>query len=156
MIHVVIYFLVGRLFVNKSIPRSFNELEETIQFVNEGGWWKPNKCKTGQEVAIIVPYRDGKDDLLVLLRHLNPILRRQQINYRWFLIEQVDKYPFNKAKLMNIGYVLSKKYKTYTCFIFHDANFLATNDHNLYDCPTSPRHMSPFNYVLPYNLFVVE
>ena len=64
----------------------------------------------------------------------------------------MDHYPFNKAKLSNIGYKESQTFDNYRCFIFHDADFLAADDRNRYDCPTSPRHMSPacekFNYEL--------
>jgi len=44
--------------------------------------------------------------------------------------------------LMNIGFVEASKLGVSDCFIFHDVDLLPQNDHNLYTCPTQPRHMS--------------
>ena len=43
---------------------------------------------------------------------------------------------------MNIGFIESLRFYDYDCFIFHDVDLLPENDHNLYWCPTMPRHMS--------------
>ena len=157
-IYIFISIAVGRLFVNKTIPKSFEEIETNLKFVNQGGWWEPIHCKAPKKVAIIIPYRNRKNNLMVTLRHLHPILKRQQISYRIYLVEQVDTYPFNKGKLLNIGYEVSKRYGNYSCIVFHDADFLPTNDENYYDCPTSPRHMSPavelFGYKQQYGAFL--
>ena len=137
------FLIVGRLYVNKSIPSSYDEIEPLISFVNHGGWYKPNDCTSIKNIAIIIPYRDRKENLMVLLRHLNPILKRQKISYQVYIVEQVDKFPFNKGKLLNIGYSLAKQNGSFNCFVFHDADFLLADDRNRYDCPASPRHMSP-------------
>merc|ERR1712150_138617 len=43
---------------------------------------------------------------------------------------------FNRASLMNIGYVESNCIDSgYTCFIFHDVDLLPEDDRNLYVCP---------------------
>lgn len=58
---------------------------------------------------------------------------------------------FNRAKLMNIGYVEAKKQYNWQCVIFHDIDLFPEDDRNLYTCPDEPRHMSiavdKFNYV---------
>ena len=138
------FISVGRITIQKDIPNSYDEIEPFISFVNHGGWWKPDHCTPEKKIAIIIPYRARQENLLVLLRHLNPILKRQQLHYQIFVVDQVDKFPFNKGKLLNIGYKIAKKLnESFNCFIFHDADFLAANDKNRYDCPTSPLHMSP-------------
>lgn len=57
---------------------------------------------------------------------------------------------FNRAMLMNVGYVEALKERPFDCFIFHDVDLLPENDRNLYTCPEQPRHMSvavdKFNY----------
>ncbi|KAH9638925.1 hypothetical protein HF086_013824 [Spodoptera exigua] len=63
--------------------------------------------------------------------------------------------PFNRAKLMNVGYVESQRLEpNFTCFIFHDIDLLPTDTRNLYSCTTQPRHLSAavdvFKYKLPY------
>ncbi|XP_047361920.1 beta-1,4-N-acetylgalactosaminyltransferase bre-4-like isoform X2 [Vespa velutina] len=61
---------------------------------------------------------------------------------------------FNRAMLMNVGYVEALKERTFDCFIFHDVDLLPEDDRNLYTCPEQPRHMSvavdKFRYKLPY------
>ena len=56
---------------------------------------------------------------------------------------QLDKDPFNRAALFNVGFVESLRLdKRFDCFIFTDVDLLPEDDRNFYDCPTSPRHMS--------------
>lgn len=50
--------------------------------------------------------------------------------------------PFNRAMLMNVGFVEALKLYNYDCFIFHDVDLLPEDDRNLYSCPEQPRHMS--------------
>lgn len=57
--------------------------------INPGGWWRPPQCHYRHHVAIIIPYRDREHHLLVLLAHLHPLLQRQQLYYRIFVVEQV-------------------------------------------------------------------
>ena len=58
-------------------------------FVKRGGHSSPKDCKSYQKVAIIVPYRDRMHHLKILLNRLHPMLYKQQIEYRIFLVEQV-------------------------------------------------------------------
>lgn len=67
---------------------------------------------------------------------------KQQLEYRIFLIEQVAKGKFNRAALLNVGYIESKKLGDWDCFIFHDIDLLPMDDRNLYNCYEQPRHMS--------------
>ena len=62
---------------------------------------------------------------------------------------------FNRAKLLNIGYVESQHDIQWRCFTFHDVDLIPEDDRNLYTCPfNNPRHLSrgvdKFKYVLPY------
>jgi hypothetical protein len=58
--------------------------------------------------------------------------------------------PFNRAMLMNVGFVEALKLYNYDCFIFHDVDLLPEDDRNLYTCPEQPRHMSVAVDVLRY------
>ena len=58
--------------------------------------------------------------------------------------------PFNRAMLMNVGFVEALKLYNYDCFIFHDVDLLPENDQNLYTCLEQPRHMSVAVDVLEY------
>ena len=64
---------------------------------------------------------------------------------------QQDSFPFNRAALMNIGFLEAKKMADYGCYAFHDVDNLPANINNVYSCPSQqPRHMSvaveKFNY----------
>ncbi len=55
-----------------------------------GGSWEPKDCHARHRVAIIIPYRDRRTHLAILLYHLHPILKRQLLSYRIYVIEQVS------------------------------------------------------------------
>ncbi|KAF6730979.1 Beta-1,4-galactosyltransferase 2 [Oryzias melastigma] len=61
---------------------------------------------------------------------------------------------FNRAKLLNIGYMEAQKDGEYDCFIFSDVDLIPMDDRNLYHCYDQPRHfaiaMDKFGFRLPY------
>jgi N-terminal region of glycosyl transferase group 7 len=54
-----------------------------------GGEWRPPGCTAITRLAVIIPCRDRDQHLRILLRHLIPILQRQQVHFRIFVVEQV-------------------------------------------------------------------
>jgi hypothetical protein len=62
-----------------------------------------------QNIAFIIPYRNRTDNLKVFLNNMHPYLTRQKINYGIYLIEPVASVTFNRALLMNIGFLESQK-----------------------------------------------
>jgi len=133
------------------------EKEMSIEFngwVSKGGSWKPNECQTRIKMALIIPFRNRYEQLSIFVRHMHPMLKRQNLDYRIFVIEQTGNDPFNRAILLNIGYKEALKFDQYECFIFHDVDLIPEDDRNEYSCPTSPRHLSAavdiFLYRLPY------
>ena len=61
-----------------------------------------------------------------------------------------DDGPFNRAMLMNVGFIEALKLYSYDCFIFHDVDLIPEDDRNLYTCSEQPRHMSVAVDVLEY------
>lgn len=143
-------FAGGKIVPVKSPVPTVQELEQRFTWLKRGGHWYPDSCKVQNKVAIIVPFRCRGEHLLLFLQHMHPFLKRQQLDYRIFIIEQDGDGPFNRAMLMNVGFVEALKIDSYDCFIFHDIDLLPEDDRNLYTCPTQPRHMSAavdiFNY----------
>ncbi|KAL5288000.1 hypothetical protein ACFFRR_008691 [Megaselia abdita] len=119
-----------------------------------GGYFRPRNCTSKDKVAIIVPFRDRYAHLPIFLKNIHPFLMRQQIEYKIFIVEQTNGLNFNRAALMNVGYLEASKMKRWDCFIFHDIDLLPLDDRNYYNCPDQPRHMSGavdvFDYKLPY------
>ncbi|XP_047031601.1 beta-1,4-N-acetylgalactosaminyltransferase bre-4 [Helicoverpa zea] len=143
------------------IPADKNDLELDVvekryPEVQWGGRYTPPNCTAKHKVAIIVPYRDRQQHLAVFLNHMHPFLMKQQIEYGIFIVEQAGSKQFNRAKLMNVGFVESQKLEPggFQCFIFHDIDLLPLDTRNLYSCTRQPRHMSAsidtLNFKLPY------
>jgi hypothetical protein len=66
-------------------------------------------AKSLQNIAFIIPYRNRSDNLRVFLNNMHPYLTKQKINYGIYLIESVENVMFNRALLMNIGFLESQK-----------------------------------------------
>ncbi|CAG5110146.1 Oidioi.mRNA.OKI2018_I69.chr2.g4578.t1.cds [Oikopleura dioica] len=112
-------------------------------------------------VAIIIPFRDEAKaktrtrHLQYLLQYMIPVLKRQQLHFRFYIINQLPGAPFNRAKLLNIGFVEAlKDDSTMDCFVFHDVDLVLENDRCLYSCDGYPNHYSvaidKFRYRVPY------
>jgi len=147
--------LRGRLHVNQEsvILKQIKYKDQWLSDVKNGGFWSPQECQARTKVAIIIPFRNREKHLPVLLRHLHPVLQRQRLDYRIFVIKQVDRYPFNKGKLLNAGFIESQEYDSYRCFVFHDIDLIPEDDRNDYGCPSGPRHMCPAVSKFDYKLF---
>lgn len=115
---------------------------ELAPLLKPGGSFQPHDCIPKDHVAIVVPFRDRYAHLAVFLRNIHPFLMKQHIAYRIFLIEQTNGRAFNRAALMNIGFLEALKIYPWDCFIFHDVDLLPLDNRNLYTCPRQPRHMS--------------
>lgn len=134
---------VGRVPVVKSPAPTVRQLEERFNWLEAGGHWAPDFCRAAKSVAIVVPFRCRGEHLLLFLQHMHPFLKRQQLDYTIFIIEQEGDKPFNRAMLMNVGFKEALKTRQFDCFIFHDIDLLPEDDRNVYSCPLGqPRHMS--------------
>ncbi|XP_063302611.1 beta-1,4-galactosyltransferase 4-like isoform X2 [Pelobates fuscus] len=107
----------------------------------EYGMYRPESCQAQQKVAIIIPFRNRERHLLYMLNHLHPFLQRQQLEYGIYIIHQARNEKFNRAKLLNVGYLEALKEMQWDCFIFHDVDLLPENDFNLYLCDTEPKQL---------------
>jgi len=54
-----------------------------------GGEWRPAVCEANTHLAVIIPCRDRDVHLRILLRHFIPVLQRQLVHFRIFVVEQV-------------------------------------------------------------------
>ncbi|XP_077966947.1 beta-1,4-galactosyltransferase 4-like isoform X1 [Styela clava] len=111
-----------------------------------GGKYAPKHCRPRFKLAIIIPLRGRIRQLRVLLAHMHPIWQRQQLDYTVYVMWQSGKHLFNKAKIMNAGFLEASKDRKYDCYVFHDVDMLLENDECLYWCPTedNPRSLSVY------------
>jgi len=153
--------LLGNVRVILKEPPSLAGIGRIHSDLALGGRSKPASCRSKDRVAIIVPFRDREEHLRTFLYNILPFLKRQQIEFNIFVIEQGSaskEEPFNRAMLFNVGFMEASKRGEFDCFIFHDVDLIPENDYNLYNCPQQPRHMSvavdKMKYKLPYrNIF---
>ncbi|KAH7958562.1 hypothetical protein HPB49_002654 [Dermacentor silvarum] len=132
---------IGNIPVRMDVP-SLEAVENEFPEVMKGGRFRPKECTSRHRVAILVPYRNRAEHLKIFIYNLHKVLSRQQIDYGVFVIEQGDDAGFNRAKLLNVGYVESTALYDYQCFVFHDVDMVPLDDRNVYTCPEQPRHMS--------------
>ena len=85
------------------------------------------------KLGIIVPYRDRPQQLKRFIKHMGEYLT--DLDCQIFIIEQSDDKPFNRGKLLNVGY-------KFACdsgcdyFVFHDVDMLPEDvDYSYTDKP---------------------
>ncbi|XP_029956088.1 beta-1,4-galactosyltransferase 4-like isoform X2 [Salarias fasciatus] len=119
---------------------TLNDVVTENEKVREGEY-EPPDCAARQSVAILIPFRNRERHLVYFLHHLHPFLQRQQLHYAIYVINQAGNVTFNRAKLLNIGYLEALKDYSWDCFILHDVDLIPENDHNLYVCEDQPKHL---------------
>lgn len=130
-----------RIDTNEELLDNVQEHVKGLQ-VN-GGFHMPVHCVARNRVAIIVPYRNREKELAMFLNNIHPFLMNQQLDYGIFIVEQTVGTKFNRAMLLNVGYLEAKKIKEFDCFIFHDVDLLPLNDRISYTCSkNNPRHLA--------------
>jgi hypothetical protein len=107
------------------------------------------------KLAIIVPYRDRRDDLDVFIPHMEKFLANKQIDYKIFVAEQSDDRAFNYGKICNA--VFNEIKDDYDYFCFHDVDLLPLNDDADYSYKDTPTHLVFENEnkekILPYSQY---
>jgi len=87
------------------------------------------------KLAVIVPYRDRANHLAQFVPHMKAHLADQGIENTIYVIGQEAGKPFNRAKLLNIGFLEARADHDY--FVFHDVDMLPNEiDYSYRDTPT--------------------
>ncbi|XP_042559454.1 beta-1,4-galactosyltransferase 1-like [Clupea harengus] len=134
--------LVGPLKIEFNDSVTLDDIRAQNPALQLGGRWRPTNCIAQQKVAIIIPFRDRESHLKHWLHFLHPILQRQQLDYRVYVINQAGDTTFNKARLMDAGFLEALKEYDYDCFVFHDVDIIPMDDRNTYKCFSQPRHLA--------------
>ncbi|XP_057323687.1 beta-1,4-galactosyltransferase 7 isoform X2 [Microplitis mediator] len=101
---------------------------------------KRNKISQNK-LAVLVPFRDRFEELLQFAPHMKQFLDKQNIDYHIFILHQVDKFRFNRASLINVGFIFVKN--DYDYIAMHDIDLLPLNDNLSYGFPDNgPFHIS--------------
>ncbi|KAK4470830.1 hypothetical protein MN116_006347 [Schistosoma mekongi] len=159
---------IGKLTINEDFNRIINPINDTFYPQILGGGWmfKENttNCSQLQQsgVTIIFVCKGRWKQLNNTLSTLIPLLQRQHLCYRIFVIDQEDDGLLNKAAMFNVGFVEARKRFNFNCVIFHDADLIPLDDRIPYGCDEEvKRHavhlsvgVSTWNYMLPYRSLI--
>lgn len=107
-----------------------------------------------EKLSLVIPYRNRLSHLLQFLfcfeEHMNKYY--EYIPFEFYIIEQYGDYKFNRGKLLNIGFDVSKKTCDYFCF--HDVDMIPVAkscDYSVVTCPTHmAKHCTQYDYKHPY------
>jgi predicted glycosyltransferase involved in capsule biosynthesis len=109
-----------------------------------------------KDVCIVVPYRNREEHLKQFAPHMHEFLEKEGLTHDILIVEQTDKKPFNRAKLLNVGFDYAKgKYKNY---VFHDVDMLPIANKASYAPVSTPTHyaaiVEQFGWSLAYQNYV--
>nr|XP_061793511.1 beta-1,4-galactosyltransferase 7-like [Nerophis lumbriciformis] len=99
--------------------------------------WGPHK------LALVVPFRERFEELLVFVPFMHAFLNQKKIAHQILVINQLDRYRFNRASLINVGYLESANDTDYLAM--HDVDLLPLNDALDYSFPAD----GPFHVASP-------
>lgn len=85
------------------------------------------------KLAVLVPCRDCFDQLEIFVPYLTKYLEERKITNHIFIINQTEKYLFNRGALMNVGFSFAKD--TFDYFAIHDVDLIPLNQELPYNLP---------------------
>ncbi|CAH1155902.1 unnamed protein product [Phaedon cochleariae] len=100
-------------------------------------------------LAVLVPYRERFEELLEFAPFMCKFLNNQKINYDIYILNQVDHYRFNRASLINVGFLQIQA--DYDYIAMHDVDLLPLNSNLTYHYPEQPHHLAAPNLHPRYN-----
>lgn len=97
------------------------------------------------QLGVVVPYRDRFEELLEFVPHMHKFLNEKKVRHKIFIVNQVDKHRFNRASLLNIGFLEARE-NNCDYIAMHDVDLLPLNKDLYYGFPDrGPFHVSaPF------------
>lgn len=111
--------------------------------VNQIKYTTPSRKKlisTKHKLAILVPYRNRFEELLDFVPYMNIFLSNQRINFDIIVLNQIDQYRFNRASLLNAGFLETRD--NYDYIAMHDVDLLPLNMNLSYKYPEQPFHVA--------------
>lgn len=103
-------------------------------------------------LGIVVPFRERFDELLEFIPHIDNFLVAQQIDHKIYIVNQVDQYRFNRASLINVGFLVATQAGC-DYIAMHDVDLLPLNPELSYSYPkaglfhvASPEYHPRYHY----------
>ena len=90
------------------------------------------------KLGVIVPYRNREKQLPVFIDSISKYLQEQDIQFEIIIVEQADDLDFNRAKLLNIGFLKAEKLGC-DYVVFHDIDMIPLQAD--YSYSNKPQHL---------------
>jgi xylosylprotein 4-beta-galactosyltransferase len=102
------------------------------------------------KLALVVPFRDRFEELLDFVPAISKFLNKKNIDFKIYIINQVDSFRFNRASLINVGFLESAQECDYIAM--HDVDLVPLNAQLDYGYPTKgPYHVASPDFHPDYN-----
>uniref|UniRef100_A0A8C5KWS5 Beta-1,4-galactosyltransferase 7 n=2 Tax=Jaculus jaculus TaxID=51337 RepID=A0A8C5KWS5_JACJA len=105
--------------------------------------WEEDASWGSHRLAVLVPFRERFEELLVFVPHMHRFLSRKKIRHHIYVLNQVDHLRFNRAALINVGFLESGNSTDYIAM--HDVDLLPLNEELDYSFPEA----GPFHVASP-------
>ncbi|XP_035194935.1 beta-1,4-galactosyltransferase 7 isoform X2 [Oxyura jamaicensis] len=99
--------------------------------------WGPHR------LALLVPFRERFEELLAFVPYMHRFLSKKRIRHHILVLNQVDHFRFNRASLINVGFLESGNDTDYIAM--HDVDLLPLNEQLDYSYPEA----GPFHVASP-------
>ncbi|XP_021362096.1 beta-1,4-galactosyltransferase 7-like isoform X1 [Mizuhopecten yessoensis] len=130
VLSVLIWFSIEVIF-----DRHVSTMSEFKEVRNSRTYDKTHK------MALLVPFRNCINELKEFAPHMMKFLNNQRIPYTIYVINQVDDLRFNRASLVNIGFL--ERHPDCDYIAIHDVDLLPLNPKLNYSFPSEgPFHVS--------------
>eukprot|EP00794_Sanderia_malayensis_P005387 gene5387-6060_t len=116
-----------------------NNKDNSIDNIPDNIMYSPHR------LAVIVPYRDRFEELRKFVPHMDKYLSDKGINFKIYIMNQADNHRFNRASLINVGFLLARN-ESYDYIAMHDVDLLPLNKDLNYDYP----EIGPFHVAAPH------
>ncbi|XP_030761807.1 beta-1,4-galactosyltransferase 7 [Sitophilus oryzae] len=101
---------------------------------------RTSRLTSKHRLAVIVPFRNRFEELLQFAPYMHKFLTNQRVDHHIFLINQMDLFRFNRASLINVGFLYTRQEFDYIAM--HDVDLLPLNNELRYDYPSQPFHIA--------------
>ncbi|XP_074246348.1 beta-1,4-galactosyltransferase 7 isoform X2 [Saimiri boliviensis] len=105
--------------------------------------WEEDTSWGPHRLAVLVPFRERFEELLVFVPHMHRFLSRKKVQHHIYVLNQVDHFRFNRAALINVGFLESSNSTDYIAM--HDVDLLPLNEELDYGFPEA----GPFHVASP-------
>uniref|UniRef100_A0A0B7B8W5 Beta-1,4-galactosyltransferase n=1 Tax=Arion vulgaris TaxID=1028688 RepID=A0A0B7B8W5_9EUPU len=102
------------------------------------------KSTEDHTLCVLVPFRNRFEELLEFAPHVHKFLNRQNVNHKLVVINQQDQFRFNRASLINAGFLETRSFCDYIAM--HDVDLLPMNGALSYAFP----ELGPFHLSAPH------